>query len=239
MQNVDVQTAQNVSLSVELAGVGTRLFASIIDYATLIAYFLGATLLVDAVGASSMGMTVLIYLPIFVYFLGAEVMFDGQSIGKHVMDIRVRNLDGTAPSFGAYAIRWLLRPVDIMFSSGFLGLISILVTQHAQRLGDLAAGTTVVRQQKHTKLRDLSYLETTDDHDVTFEQVDALDDHDIQIARDVLNTLVRQGRTSHTQTLGSRTQEILAKKMRVAPSGSPIDFLRTVIEDYNHIHARA
>ncbi|HHP7237749.1 RDD family protein [Longibacter sp.] len=236
MQNVDVQTAQNVSLSVELAGVGSRFFASIIDYATLAAYLITAAPIAGFLFGMSASVQVLVAFPALVYFLAAEALYDGQTVGKHVMGIRVRNLDGTAPSPGAYVIRWLLRPFDILMTTGFVGFVSIVVTQHGQRLGDLAAGTTVVRQRKETEIRDLAYLETPEDHEVTYPQVAVLTDSDIQIARDVLNTLVEEGRSLHTKTLGSRTQEVLAHVMNVQPSESPMDFLRTIVEDYNDVH---
>jgi len=236
MQNVDVQTAQNVSLSVELAGVGTRFFASVIDYVMLAAYFITAVPIAGGLFGTSASVQVLVAFPALIYFLAAEALYDGQSVGKYVMGVRVRNLDGTAPSLGAYVLRWLLRPIDILMTNGFVGFVSIVVTQHGQRLGDLAAGTTVVRQRNETEIRDLAYLEPPEAHEVTYPQVAMLTDSDIQIARDVLNTLVEEGRSQHTKTLGSRTQEVLAHVMNVQPSEKPMDFLRTIVEDYNYVH---
>jgi len=108
--------------------------------------------------------------------------------------------------------------------------------QHGQRIGDVAAGTTVVRQRKETEIRDLAYLETPEDHEATYPQVTVLTDGDIRIARDVLNTLVEEGRSRHSKALGSRTQEGFAHVMNVEPSGSPMDFLRTVVEVYKYVH---
>lgn len=240
MQNVEVRTAQNVSLNVELAGVGTRLLAVLIDYAILYGYLLIAALIASRIEMTGTGTWVLIVTPFLLYFLVAEAMFDGQTIGKRLLKIRVRKLDGTAPSIGDYVIRWLLRPVDVFMSGGSIGLISIIVTRESQRLGDLAAGTTIVRQKQQTSLRDLSYMDTEDDHSVTFPQVDVLTDEDVQTARDVLNVLIREGRSSTTQELGERMQRLLFQKMGVTPNwnASTIDVLKTVVRDYNHVHGR-
>jgi uncharacterized RDD family membrane protein YckC len=240
MQNVEVRTAQNVSLNVELAGVGTRLVAVLIDYAILYGYLFTAAVIASRMEVTGMGVWALIVTPFLLYFLVAEATFDGQTIGKRLMKIRVRNLDGTAPSIGDYVIRWLLRPVDVFISGGSVGLTSIIVTRESQRLGDLAAGTTVVRHNQKTSLRDLSYMDTEDGHSVTFPQVDVLTDQDVQTARDVLNVLIREGRSATTQDLGERMQTLLIEKMGIAPdwSGSTIDFLKTVIRDYNHVHGR-
>jgi uncharacterized RDD family membrane protein YckC len=239
MQRVEVQTAQNVSLDLELAGVGTRVIASLIDYVILFSYMITASIgLAVASLEGSWGLQALVYLPVFTYFLLFEIFGDGQSVGKHMMNIRVRRLDGGAPGTLAYLIRWLLRPIDILISSGMIGLVAILSTDYAQRLGDLAAGTTVVRKRKRTELRDLSYTETEDAYVVTYPQVDALSDEDIRTAQEVLNTLIESGRSSQKRELGERTQDLIARKMGIQTDASVIDFLRTVISDYGHVHQR-
>lgn len=236
MQRVEVKTAQNVSLDLELAGIGTRIIAALIDYSIIFSYLIAASALLGFAGFGSMGVLVVTYLPVFTYFLLFEIFADGQSVGKYFMKIRVRRLDGSAPALTAYLLRWLLRPVDVLISSGLLGLLSILSTNYAQRLGDLAAGTTVVRKLQRTSLRDLSTAETDASHQVTYPQVDALTDEDIRTAQEVLNTLVAKGRSVNTRAIGRRTQEVIARKMGITTDRGAVDFLRTVISDYVHVH---
>lgn len=239
MQRVEVKTAQNVSLDLELAGVGTRVIASIIDYFILFSYMITASIGLAAAGMNgSLGLQALVYFPAFTYFLFFEIFGDGQSVGKYMMKIRVRRLDGGAPGTLAYLIRWLVRPIDILISSGMIGLVAILSTDYAQRLGDLAAGTTVVRKRQRTDLRDLSYTETDESYAVTYPQVDALTDEDIRTAQEVLNTLVESGRSTQKRALGERTRNLLARKMGIQSDAGAIDFLRTVINDYGHVHQR-
>lgn len=237
MQRVEIKTAQNVSLDLELAGVGTRVIASLIDYFILFSYLIAVSIGLAVIGASSSwGLQTIVYLPVFTYFLLFEVFGDGQSVGKYVMNIRVRRLDGSAPGTTAYLLRWLLRPIDILITSGMIGLVSILSTDYAQRLGDLAAGTTVVRKRQRTELRDLSYTDTDESYAVTYPQVDALSDDDVRTAQEVLNTLIESGRSTQNRALGQRTRDLLARKMGIETDTSAIVFLRTVINDYGHVH---
>ncbi len=239
MQRVEVKTAQNVSLDLELAGVGTRVIAALIDYLILTSYAIAVSIgLAVAGGMGSLGVQALAYLPVYTYFLFFEIFGDGQSVGKYAMKIRVRRLDGGAPGTVAYLLRWLLRPIDVLISSGMIGLVAILSTDYAQRIGDLAAGTTVVRKRQRTEIRDLSYTETDASYAVTYLQVDALSDEDIRTAQEVLNTLIESGRSTQTRTLGERTRDLLARKMGVQTDAGAIDFLRTVINDYGHVHQR-
>jgi hypothetical protein len=81
-----------------------------------------------------------------------EIFNHGQSVGKMVMNTRVVKVDGSTPTLGAYLLRWLLFLIDgPMFSC--LGLIPIAVTRNHQRLGDLAAGTMVIKQQNYKKIQ--------------------------------------------------------------------------------------
>jgi uncharacterized RDD family membrane protein YckC len=81
----------------------------------------------------------------FVYFVVSEVSSGGRSLGKATIGLRVVGDDGFPLSGRATIVRNLLRAVDILPSSYVIGLVAILTSQRSQRLGDLAAGTLVVR----------------------------------------------------------------------------------------------
>lgn len=123
MNVLQINTTQNVPINFELASVGQRLFAFILDmavkfsYAFLIAYFLG-----DRVFAvfeqdfwSQRGLYVILYLPVIVYTLVSEILMNGQTLGKKLLKIRVINVDGFRPSISDYLIRWFLRLIDFHF----------------------------------------------------------------------------------------------------------------------------
>lgn len=238
MQYVRIQTAQNVGIDVEVAGLGERLLAALVDYAILIAYLVGTTYVLDLLEANSTAMQILVFLPAVFYFLLCELFLDGQSIGKKLRNLKVVRLDGEPPTAGHFLVRWLFRFVDITVSTGLVAVLAILVTPRAQRLGDLAAGTTVVKTTARARLEDTVYTRVKDDHVIAFPQVEYLTTDDIATARDVVRALI-EDKTSHTTfTLGNRMKQALEAKMGVASELQPVVFLRTVIEDYNQLHGR-
>ena len=152
MDNISIHTTQNVDIEYQLASIGDRILATLLDYLLFLAYFLFAALtkweLFDSIAIMS-----ILVLPILFYDLICEVLFQGKSFGKMIMKIKVVMLDGTQANFGAYLLRWLLRIIDMRLFGGALALIAILINGKGQRIGDMAAGTTVIKmKQKVFKL---------------------------------------------------------------------------------------
>jgi uncharacterized RDD family membrane protein YckC len=81
----------------------------------------------------------------YIYYFVCEAA-TGQTLGKKLAGIRVANLDGTKAGAGAVLVRTVLRLIDALPAFYIVGLISVLATgrERRQRIGDLAAGTTVV-----------------------------------------------------------------------------------------------
>ncbi|MFQ5571287.1 MAG: RDD family protein [Rhodothermales bacterium] len=236
MENVQIQTAQNVGIDFEVAGLGDRVIAALIDYFLLFCYLIGASILATQV--TSMAVNVLLFLPYFFYFLVCELFLNGQSIGKKLRKLKVARLDGSQPTLGNYLLRWLLRFIDLDFSFGMVAIITVFVTGKGQRLGDLAAGTTVVKVTPRVSLRDTIFARLEENYTPTFYRVDALDDSDISTAKDVLNTLVIEKRSHTTRVLGTKIKTALEHKMGVSSDLPPVDFLRTVIKDYNFVKGK-
>ena len=94
----------------------------------------------------------IVYLPVLCYSLLCEVFNRGQSLGKRLLNIRVVKADGSTPSLSSYLLRWLLFPIDLPITGG-LGVIVILLTKNHQRLGDLAAGTMVIKEKNYRKIQ--------------------------------------------------------------------------------------
>ncbi|HLC82856.1 MAG TPA: RDD family protein, partial [Bacteroidia bacterium] len=145
MDNIKIQTTQNVDIEYELASIGDRILATLLDYL----FFFGYTLLVflffgllNSDLEDYLWLLVLCFLPILLYDLLCETFFQGKSFGKMIMKIKVVKLDGTQAGFGAYLLRWLLRIIDTRIFSGGIALIAILANGKGQRIGDMAAGTT-------------------------------------------------------------------------------------------------
>ena len=236
MENVRIQTAQNVGIDFEVAGLGDRAIAALLDYFLLFCYLIPAGLLAAEIGSTAVA--VLLYLPVFLYFLLCEIFLEGQSIGKRVRKLKVARLDGAPPTLGDYVVRWLLRFVDLDLSLGAVALLTVFINGKGQRLGDVAAGTTVVRIAPRTALRDTLFARLDDTYTPTFLQVEALDDHDIATAKEVLHALMADRRSPITRDLEMSLKTAFEHKMGLASTLPAAEFLRTVVNDYNYIKGR-
>jgi uncharacterized membrane protein SpoIIM required for sporulation/uncharacterized RDD family membrane protein YckC len=154
-----VETPEHVVLSFELAGLGTRAAAAVMDLAILV---LGSVLLAVAFGVAgvsgawssglgswSTAILVLVAgLGFFLYYAGFEALWDGHTPGKRAMGIRVVQDTGRPITANAAAVRNLLRIVDFLVPLGPLpGTLLVFLHPASKRLGDLAAGTIVVRER--------------------------------------------------------------------------------------------
>ena len=154
---LEVETADHVVLRYDLAGPGTRGSAALIDaFLSLTMVFglsVGAVLigsrLPPGIGAQLAGVAAFLILTSWVsYFVLLEWLWNGQTIGKRRAGLRVIGPDGEPARFTAVLIRNLVRVVDFLPAWYALGVVMIFVTPRSQRLGDLAAGTYVVRAPK-------------------------------------------------------------------------------------------
>ena len=231
-----IQTTQNVEIDFEVAGLGDRVLAALLDYFLLVCYLIVAEIAKAAV--ESTAVAVLLLLPYFFYFLVCEIFFNGQSIGKKARRLKVARLDGVQPTLGNYVLRWLLRFIDIDLTLGMAALLTVFISSKGQRLGDLAAGTAVIKAKPRLSLRDTIFARLDDDYTPTFHQVETLEDSDIATAKDVLNTLATERKSHTTHLLGTKMKTVLENKMGLRSDLPPAEFLRTVIKDYNYVKGK-
>ena len=119
-------TNQNIEIQLELASLGDRILATIIDFFIMGCYALVAGLISSSTGGGEV-LAFLIFIPLAFYSLLFEYFMHGQSPGKHVRDIKVVKLDGGAPGIGNYLLRWLIRPIDILFY-GAVAVLTIIIS---------------------------------------------------------------------------------------------------------------
>ena len=147
--SVQINTSQNVRLSYEPASIGDRILANLIDYLIYLAWAILTGFLfrkLSSGGSLSVFFYILmIILPIMFYPLLTEYFLNGQTIGKRVLNIKVVRLDGGKPTLGAYLLRWVLNIVDFGLFSQLVGVLTIAINGKGQRIGDIAADTTVIR----------------------------------------------------------------------------------------------
>ena len=153
---LEVETSDHVILRYELAGGGNRGFAALVDFVIASVIFAGSLFLMQQAlnrfgpGALTLsGVTLLLTLLItWCYFILLEWQWQGQTVGKRMYGLRVIGEDGSPATFTAVLVRNLVRVVDFLPGFYGLGLVTVIISPRSQRLGDLAAGTYVVRAPK-------------------------------------------------------------------------------------------
>ncbi len=244
MENIGIETTQNVDINFRIASLGDRVLAQLLDSLILSGYiflsiFLWIYLLDNFNNSSffpSVAIIIILYLPVFLYDFLCEVFLNGQSLGKKIMKTKVVKIDGSQPGIGSYFLRWILKPIEIYMTYGSVALVTILINGKGQRLGDLAANTTVIKIKEQVKLEDILVPETKETYEIVYPQVSVLSDSDIQIIKDVLNHKVETGEFIY-QNLIDKTKERIAMKMGVEPDANGIRFLNTVIRDYTYLNS--
>jgi uncharacterized RDD family membrane protein YckC len=145
---VDISTPEGVDLEVELGGLGSRFVAEVLDTGLklIVIGALAIVLFAIASGVATAVFLVLTFLIWFGYDVLFEVLANGQTPGKRATGLRVVRTGGQPVGFVTSAIRNLVRIVDGPATSYIVGIVAILASRRNQRLGDMAAGTLVVRE---------------------------------------------------------------------------------------------
>jgi uncharacterized RDD family membrane protein YckC len=151
-ETLRISTPEGVSLELPLAGVGSRFVALLVDTLLQVTVFVGIAILLLALGAGGFtGDAVLAvagFALVFAYPVAFELGASGRTPGKRWSSLRVVCDDGSPITFRASALRNLVRPVDAIPGLYLVGAIAVFASRSNQRLGDLAAGTIVVREQR-------------------------------------------------------------------------------------------
>jgi uncharacterized RDD family membrane protein YckC len=263
MAMVKINTAFNVNIDFDLAGLDRRFFAWLIDFFIRILYlYIIINLLLSFfmdTGSSSDSkeelliiVRVLAMLPVFFYFIIFEVFFNGQSIGKKIMKIRVASLDGYKPTVTQYLTRWVFRLVDLGFISlialsggsvysgwisaifvipNIISIILIINSKKEQRLGDLASGTVVISLRPTTQISDTIFENVSKEYNVVYPDVLKLSDRDITIIKTAIQAYEKTRYEATIWMIAEKLQKVLGFQ----EIEDPYQLLLTVLTDYNYL----
>ncbi len=233
MDRVKINTAQNVFLDYEAAGIGDRTIAGIIDTIVLVCYLIFASLLIQE--STSIATQTIVFLPYIFYFLVSEIFLNGQTLGKRSRNIKVTRLDGTQPRIGDYFIRWFFRFLEVDLSFGMIAVVSLFFRGNGQRLGDMAAGTMVVKINKSVSLDDTLYQELDEAYVPTIKETVHLTEKEISLTKEVFDTINVEKPSPQIISVGEKMKATLESKMNISSPLSAREFLWAVIQDYNHL----
>lgn len=233
MNSADIVTGQFVRIKQTPASVGDRIVERLIDIAAISFYSTGLFYLLSTLpingDAWDTVCALLFAIPTIGYSLICETLFQGRTLGKYIRKTRVVMADGSAPTLGALAIRWMLEVVDLwVFCIGF---IFILCSRRHQRLGDMAAGTMVVKDSlnalPHLSLDGYDYIRR--DYRPTYPEAERLTVGQAETIRKTLE------RTEEAQTarLAEKVRHVLGYDTE-AVKQSDHAFLLTVLHDYRY-----
>lgn len=240
-----IPTTQNVTLEYETASVGERIAATLLDGVIMGGWamfwlFVNFFVLKLESNSTRLGSTVfiiylfvLVILPLFLYDLLSETFLQGQTIGKKAMKIRVISMNGAPPRFTQYLIRWVLRLIDVSLMYGVVAMACILGGGRGQRLGDMAAGTAVVRLNRRDVTADTALFGTDYDtgYQVTFPEVSQLADHDVRLIQELVTQSERRGATHILTDVARRVRDLTG----IRTSLPDHEFLLIVLRDYAHL----
>jgi uncharacterized RDD family membrane protein YckC len=201
----------------------------VVAYIVLVAYGMS---LVD-IDSAALGISVLV-IPSILYHLLFEIFMDGQSPGKRQMKIKVVRTDGTPATIGNYLLRWLLRLVEVQTAQGMIAVITIAWNGRGQRLGDIAAGTTVVKlvKQKDVTAAEIFTL-ATDDYVPQFPGVIMLSDRDAELIQQALEVYRRHDNLQPAMIV----TEKIKTRLGIQTDMTFEAFLTTILKDYSQLTA--
>lgn len=239
MEFIKIKTTQNVDLRYTVASLGSRILAYILDSLILYGYLFIAYEIMNSFGNSINSDAVIITLlfilasPYIFYFLLTEYYFNGQSIGKKALKLKVVKLDGTQPGLGEIALRWVFRLIDIPLM-GTVAVLSIVLNEKGQRLGDIAAGTTVVKIKDKVKIEELkpNEIKDLDIFNLRIKNILDLTDDDIRIVSDVLQAY-KENKLKYPDLNLLKTKRGIENRLGISSDIPSLRFLEAILEDYN------
>ena len=230
MAEKSIVTGQYVRIRQTPASVGERMLAQLIDWVIQFAYLTMWWILSSNTDLymGTLAIILVVLLPVFFYCPLCEILSGGQTFGKRLVKLRVIMADGTLPSPAAYLLRWLLMIADGPLL-GYVGVLVMILNRNNQRLGDMAAGTLVVKLQSYSQIQvsldEYDYL--TRGYHPSYPQAADLSLEQVDIIQRTLDS-DQQERISQ---LSQKVQQILSVSRRESEDEF---FLRRIVRDYQY-----
>jgi len=236
MQTIQVRTTQNVFIHYPLASVGDRILAHLLDRVILIILAVAIAVLLYNLDVDAQWIWgVLIGLPWLLYSLLFEIFMNGQTPGKRVLNIKVIRLNGTPATVGDYVLRWIFSFVDIGILGGAIAVILVAAGGKGQRLGDIVAGTSVIKQVEQQEITANEVFVVADtSYQPVFTQANQLSEGDIDLIQRALEVNRDLG---NAQPMLAVTEKIKTQ-LGIQTDLPPVKFLYTLIKDFNHLTSR-
>jgi uncharacterized RDD family membrane protein YckC len=250
MLSVKLNTGFNIEVDFPISPFHRRVFAYCIDALVIYLYWILSTKLLVALMQKNIDANqwvwVLRRLPVLAYFPLMEILTNGQTIGKRILGIRVITLEGGQASISQYLLRWMFKTVDfpiwIFYAiwSGelpwyssilvFSGIACVIISDKSQRIGDIVAGTIVIFTRSKTSWQDTVFTEVEAGYKPRYPQVMQMSDKDLNSLKMIIGTV----RKNNNHELAFRIAERIKWKLNMQGDQDALDFLETLLKDYNY-----
>lgn len=230
LMELSINTAQNVRIAYTPAGLAQRIWATLVDFAILGGISSICFPLLTGMDAGK-GVLIIFSTLLLSYHLLCELFFRGRSVGKMTQNLRVVRIDGKKVTFWDYLLRWVLRLVDISISLGIVGMLSIILSPKMQRLGDIAAGTTVIYEKSGVRLSQFAEEEANENYEVVFREAALLSDKDIRIIQEALKEIKKDKNQQIILALSLKIKELTGIQTELDDEV----FIETVLKDHHYL----
>lgn len=243
MDKVKIITPEHIELEFELAGLGSRMVAALVDY--LLQFGLVAVIFMALAFSNpalsrddlptlfkSAQMAILLVLTFLIltgYFIFFEAIWNGQTPGKKLAQIQVIRDNGQPVAFVESLLRNLLRIVDILPFHYLLGIAFIFINDKNKRIGDIVAKTIVVKLKENLSPTALPELDVKTDLVIDVSQITP---EEYSLVR---RFLLRRGRLKleSRAKIGKKLANQLMDKAGVDPNAAgPEEFLEALSIEY-------
>jgi len=245
-----IDTPENIEFAYDIAGIGSRFLAAMID-TLLIGIAQAILILLVGLTSSAIGLraaddllvalgALLAFAILWGYYIAFELLWSGQSPGKRAIGLRVVREGGRPITFAGSAIRNLIRIVDFLPALYGIGVLVMFVDRRSRRLGDLAGGTLVVKERRSVTLESLMAAgavappalapgETLPQP--TLPNIDLLNDQDYHLVQEFLGRRNELGRDARAR-LGMQLAGGIQSRLGLPQGGDAERFLQFVVGEY-------
>jgi len=240
MKQIEITTAQKVTIQYELATLRDRILAYIVDMIILVITLILLGILVSLVAYESSEMMTILYVmvlaPVFLlYTLVFELVMNGRTPGKKALGIKVVKLTGGIPSFDDLLVRWVFRWLDIYTGLGAIAALLISAGDKSQRLGGLLSNTAVIKFKSSygVRLSDIERMyESFEQYEPIYPGVTAFTDDEMLLVKKLLKRNSFKSNDAHTN-LVQDTAAAIGRKLAIEDiPRNKVSFLQQVLRDY-------
>lgn len=255
MKSIEFVSAQNVKIEYEYATVVQRTTAAIIDATTVAVYLVIMMIILGRVGSNQLLLMelILMKIPWIFYHPILEYLTQGQTLGKYAMGIRVVTYDGERPGLREIFTRWIFKGhfMWISFSffaapeqllvvgvihicMGIIGFMYASVSEKKQRMGDVMAGTVVIKDKSAVRysLRDVLSIKSQENYTPEYPNVVRFTDEDMLLIKNTIQR-VRKYPNPETKKFAVDLADESARLIGLEKTPEKrLKFLQTLLQDY-------